>query len=399
MNSKLKHWPVHWKNGMAFSQDHLNSELLAMVDAMKDATALFLNEANFGLLGGDNQRKFSVSFKDNITNEKAEISYCRAITQNGSRIEILDEKLDGLQTPLADLVGDRDLDKSRFWYLILSVDVFTRIPTGEIDESESPRRKPFTRPQYKMALLSENEIRTDSLAASIPLAKFEHAASGLRKVSEYVPPCMRVNSHEALIQQFDAFDQYLNLLKEHAEKIVEKIDYKRRSNQENNRLADDIESLCKAYLEFFVGHYDAFRLNYQDLPPIKVVEFFACMSRVLNHSLDMGYDKTHVLKYFNQYATNMQVTELSELWTKTFQQSYVHYDSAQCFAIIDRFLSSLAEIFAKLTTLDYRELAPRRVVREDTYYDPQRNAPRKDSGRIKFGGSPKSENLGDELYE
>ena len=398
MNSKLKYLPVHWKNGMSFSENHLNSQYLAIADSIRDASAMNLTKHNYGLLGGDGHLKFSESFRDNINNEKVEVSYCRAITQNGSRIEILDQTWEELNIPLSELIGSKNLDTSRFWYVLLIVDPFTRVPEGIEDEQESPRRKPNTRPAYQLELMSLNDLKLDNLANAIPVAKFETSGSGLRKVENYIPPCARINSHENLIKKYESCDNYLTALKESAQNIIAKIKHKRK-NKENNALANDIDALCKRYLEHFVMSYDEYKLSFKDLPPIRLLWFFAKLARIMNHSMDMAYDKSHMLKYFRQYATDINAAELNKIICNTFESNYIHFDIGESLAVVDKFLETIVEIFKRLEQLDYRELAPRGVVEKDfisdSNFEQDRLTRRTPDIKIKRPGT--SESLEDEL--
>ncbi len=398
MNSKLKYLPIYWKNGMSFSEDHLNSQFLAIADKIRDASALNLTNNNYGLLGGDGQLKFSESFRDNINNEKVEVSYCRAITQNGSRIEILDQTWEELNKPLSELIGSKNLDTSKFWYVLLIVDPFTRIPEGIEDEQESPRRKPNTRPAYQLELISLNDLKLDNLANAIPIAKFEITSSGLRKIENYIPPCSRINSHEKLIKKYESYDNYLTALKESSQNIITKIKHKRK-NKENNALADDIDTLCKKYLEYFVISYDEYKLNFKDLPPVKLMWFFAKLARVLNHSMDMAYDKSHMLKYFHQYAADISAAEIGKIINNTFETNYVHFDISTSLTAVDTFLETLHEIFKRLEKLDFRELAPRNIVRQDIISDSNNETDRaiRRTPNIKIKRPGNSENLEDEL--
>lgn len=366
MISKIKYLPINWKNGMAFSQDHLNSENLAKTDAIRDAAALHLTSFNYGLLGGDGLKRFADAFRDNINNEKVQVSFCRAITQNGSRIEILNNDWEELNRSLSELIADQNLETSKYWYVILAIDPFTRIPDGLEDEQESPRRKPNTRPAFQLELLSQSDLQIDSLANAIPLAKFEITGSGLRKVHEYIPPCTRINSHEKLMLYYERFDNYMTSLKECSQKIIAKIKHKRR-NSESNRMADDIESLCLKYLDFFIQSYDEYKLTFTDQPPIYLLRYFAKLARMLSHELDMAHDKNHMLSYFNQYATNISAAELNKIINNTFESNYAHYDTAIYLETVQLFLSTMDEIFKRLEQLDYRELAPRNVVKTDSF--------------------------------
>lgn len=398
MHSKIKYLPINWWNGMPFSADHLNNQFLAMADMLKDVSALHLNSSNYGLLGGDVKQKSSNSFIDNITNEKVEVSHCRAITQNGSRIEIINKTWEELNKPLSILSESEKLETDRFWYVLLIVHPFSRVPDGEEDQA---RKKTNTRSEYKLKLMSLGALEHDNLENAIPLAKFENTSSGLRKVSSYIPPCTRLNSNEKLMKKYEEYEEYMYSLKECSEKIIDKIKDKRSRNKEQNRLADDIDGLCRTYLDFFVKNYDDYRLNFKDLPPIRLVEFFARFARILNHSLDTAYDKNHVLQYFRQYATNLNVAQLNQIIGDTFKSNYVHFDTCDSLDQIDLFLSTLHEIFIQLKTLDYRELAPRNVILNDaisrTETRSHLNLKKSSDGRIVIKHPGKEENLSDGL--
>lgn len=400
MNPQLKYLPVNWKNGMPFSADHLNQQYAAVLDGQRDTAALYVTDFNYGLLGGSSQTKFSDSFRSIINNEKVEVSYCRAIVQNGARIEILNQNWEELQLPLSELVGSKNLDTSPFWYALLIIDVFERVPEGIEVESESPRRKPNTRPSYHLELLSEKDLQHDNLANAIPIAKFENSHSGLKKVEDYIPPCTRINSHESLFRKYEAYNNYLTEIKDFSEKILVKIKNKRK-NREQNHLADDIYALCEAYLDYFAFHYDEYRLVFRDLPPVRLMVFFARLARVLSHEMDKAFNKSHLLQYFNHYATDISVAQINKVFSDPFESAYLHYDINRSLQAIDLFLRNYHAILQNLVRLDYRELAPRDVVKEDRYTssreEPERKAPQSTRIRIKHSGKEKF--LGDDLED
>lgn len=401
MITKLKYLPVNWMNGMSFSENHLNNQHLAMADSIRDASALHLTNANYGLLGGAYQKKFADSFRDNITNEKIEVAFCRAITQDGSRIEILNQNWEELKTSLSVLSEGLNLDASKYWYVLLVVDPFTRIPEGEEEDGKGPRRKSYTRPAYQLEFMSLQDLKLDNLANAIPLAKFETVSSGLRKMENYIPACARVNSCEKLMLKHETYDTQLNSLKKSSHNIIAKVKHKRR-NKENSRLADDIEALCQKYLEFFVANYDHYKMTLSDSAPIKLVEFFAKLARILNHSMDMAYDKSHMLKYFQEYATNVSESELNRIVSNTFESNYAHFDLSLSLANVDQFIGTMDEIFQRLEQLDYRELARRDVVRKDvisTPYKSPEQTTRKTPGSIIIKRPGTEENLEDGLKD
>jgi len=322
------------------------------------------------------------------------------VTINGSRIEILDNAWKELNVPMSELIGEKNLNSANFWYVLLIIHPFSRIPDGVEDEKESPRRKPHNRPQYSLELFSIHDLEKDSMTDAIPIAKFENLSSGLRKVEDYVPPCTRINGHKTLIERYEKYDNYLHRIKDSSKKIIEKIAHKRlKTRNEQNLLADDIDRVCKKYLDLFAEMYDEFKVGMINAPPIKMVEFFAKLTRVLHHTIESGNDKNHVLKYFFQYITDKRVAELSSIIKHTFESNYHHYDTITSFYHIDEFLKTFDDIFTQLEKLDYEELAPRHIVQRDVIAQ----SPRKTSDfslrdrSIKIRRPDKKRNLGDGL--
>lgn len=402
MNSKIEHLPINWKNGMAFSEAHLKNQYLAMVDSIRDATALSITSYNYGLLGGDVQRKFSNSFRDNINIEKVEVSYCRAVTQNGSRIEILNQLWEDLNKPLAELMEAKNLETDDYWYILLIVDPFNCVQEGEEVSGESPRRKPSLRPDYQLEFIGKKELLIDRLSNAIPIAKFETTASGLKKIENYIPPCARINSYEKLTIKYETYSAYLNRIKESAHKIIDKIANKRKGSRDQNLLADDIDALCKKYLDFWVTNYDEYELTYKDLPPIKLTEFFARLARGLNYTMEKAYDKSHMLQYFKEHATAISVSQFNAIVRNTFESNYLHYDIADSLEVVDDFLETLDTIFKELRKLDYNDLVSRNIVKHNTISNKtQSNSTRtpRTGKRIVIKHSGKEQNLGDGLED
>lgn len=349
---------------MAFSEAHLKDEFLSNLDRTRDASALSLNDYNYGLLGGDTRRYATNSFQDQISADRVSIMFCRAVTQNGSRIEILDQELPGLGTNIGALQGDRDLSRSEHWYLLLVVDEFGRVPFGLEDEQERPRRKPHTRPTYSVELVPAHDLEIDYLANAIPLAKFRSSSNGAQKVDSYIPPCCRIDSHEQMVRVYEDFGDLFIRLHEFAGKVMDKVLEKRRANREQNRLADDIFALCSFIRGYHNDHIDRYRLTLKQQPPISLLSLFATFARQIEEVIAYGYDGNHLYSYFRQYASNLNEAELKAVLKSTFEVGYHHYDCMLAFERVQLFLQTYLGILERLVQLDYRELAPRGVVKQ-----------------------------------
>lgn len=409
MNSKIKYLPINWTNGMSLSDQHFNAQYMANADAIRDAISLQINDYNYGLLGGTADRHSAVSIETNINEEKVEVVYCRAVTRNGSRIEILNQTWQELQCTMSELISSENIENSDFWYVLLSINIFSRIPEGDA-ANNVPRKQPFTRPVYQLELIAEEDLKRDGLSSAIPVAKFRYTNSGLRKVEEYIPPCARLNSHKKLITKSNTYHNFINTIKTDTLEIVKKIKRKKQHHREHNNLADDVDTLCKSYLEYIASSYDEYRLTFKELPPIKLVEFFAKMARIFNHSMEMAYSKQQMLAYFGQYATEFNAAELDGVVKRAMEVDYTHKDIAASLYVIDRFIETFAEIFDELKALDFKELVPRNVVIDDKYSDgddrysggkipkPEPTKPR-DGGRIKIKAKDGGGELGSDLQD
>lgn len=406
MNVKLNKHPINWVNGMAFKADHLSSEFIAVLDRIRDAAALSLNDYNYGLLGAANQKNFATSFHATISDEQVKISLCRALTKDGSRIEILDQKWEELSANIADLTDQVDLNKAREWFLLLAIDPYIRIPEGEEDVSEKFRRKPFTRPAYQLELISIKEIKLDNLANVLPLAKFEVAPNGsLRVIADYIPPCARLDSHERLLRKYDDFDTALSEIRRYTEELIKKIKAKKRQNSLTTT-AIDINNLCLEYQEFYISNYDEFKLLHLDRTPKECLLFFAKLARLLHHSLETATDKNHTVKYIQNWCMDdKSEAQILKDFTNVFEHNYVHYDLGISIRIITTFLESLKIIFKTLQDLDFKDLVEGRVVTGTNYTRPQTNSEErkaKQSGgasRIQIRRTGSDRGLGDDLED
>lgn len=404
MNTELNILPINWKDGMAFRAKQLEHQYHVVIDRIRDATALNITSYNYGLIGGDGEKIFAESLVENTTNEKAHVSYCRAITRDGSRIEILNNLWKELNKPLIELSEDFDLSSSKHWYVLLVIDHTSSVPEGVEDPNESPRRKPYIRPAVGLALMSAEDLVRDALANAIPVARYEKTNAGLRKDNNYIPPCTRISSYENLYRKYQNYEGILNDLKDYSEKIIDKIKSKRKSSRAINELADDIYSLCEKYLDFYIEHYDEYQLLYKNHPPIKLVAFFAKLGRTLNHAMLMGYNRDHLLQYFREYAADLNVAQINQKISQVFENAYAHFDVLSSLTVIDDFLHSIHGIFENLVKLDYNELASKNVVQQDTLIigtDQKKKSTGKTSsgGRIIIKRPGTDRNLGDDLID
>jgi len=216
MPAPLKYSNVNWINGMKIKKDHFIQQDNAFDDKIKDTVASFLNSYNYGLLpiwGMDSS--FNVIFK--ISNQKflnISVSQLRALTQGGNRIEIL-EKSNSMEFSI-DMTKEIEASKkgdNNAYFIMLTIDQFSKEPFGELVTDEDPPRYPFVRPSIKADLIPEDQVTRDGiLPNSLFIGKILIKPDGLELFDEYLPACMTIKSHNRLISFHSSIEKFYNQL-------------------------------------------------------------------------------------------------------------------------------------------------------------------------------------------
>ena len=93
MVPKIKHNAVNWIDGMKISRSHFSETNNFIFDHLRDGISIQLNTFNYGLLAPLPGEKTSLSFTVKETqseSHKVSLTQCRAVTQGGCRIEVLE---------------------------------------------------------------------------------------------------------------------------------------------------------------------------------------------------------------------------------------------------------------------------------------------------------------------
>ena len=139
----LKYFQVNWVNGMKINKQHFIALENEINDHLMNSFAIGLNDFNYGLLpplpGKGSSMKIVLN-TDNQNHLRVKIVDCRAITPGGARIEILENSSDihGFSIPFPDTDYELDSSKETTFFVLLSIQPFSRIPVGNADPSEEP---------------------------------------------------------------------------------------------------------------------------------------------------------------------------------------------------------------------------------------------------------------------
>lgn len=355
MPAHLKYSNVNWINGMKIKKDHFIQQENAFEDKLKDVAACFLSSINYGLLPmwRSNDTSFNVIFK--ISNQKflnISILQIRALTQGGTRIEILDSS-----KPVEfsiDLTNEIELSKkeeNRMFFIMLTVDQFSKEPFGELETDEDPPRYPFTRPGLKINLIREKEVAHEGLMPfSIYIGKILIMPDRLELHEEYLPACMTLKSHSRLISFHSTAEKFYNQLELNLLSIISKI----REKGQDSTLALSVLALVQNLLNFIGANNLKIRWQLIDQPPICLFENIACFARIIRNTIDCNTaaQKEELLNYFTAWS-ELKQGDFEKLLVYCINFEYNHIEISNSIDQFSEFIQIIASLFTKLESLAY----------------------------------------------
>jgi hypothetical protein len=359
MQSSSEYLPVNWVDGMKINKSHFIAQDNAFTYRQAHTVSSFLNEHNYGLLPVFDRHHTSAKLFLSLDNEQTvhlRIQRCRAISRGGYVIEFdtdtaltgqqLSAGVPGLQVPFSELK-----DRSEFYYVVLSIDPYERVPFGTADPKETPPRMPFTMPAYYLTLLSAAETSAVSLGNfQIPVGKVVVEEQLVRLVENYIPPCTAVNSHYELLEVHAGLEQFFGQMELYALQIIQKILQKKQQNE----LADGIYKISENLTTFTATEYSNFKMSYLYQPPVFMITAVAGMARLIKNTMDfyVGTSKDELISYCTEWC-GVNQGELETAITTLCNYQYNHLDINDALEKVLKFTQIISSLFSSLARLEY----------------------------------------------
>lgn len=349
----LRHFPVHWIDGMKINKSHFLSMQDALSDGLRDGVGVHTTMLNYGLLPVETPLKLSLSI-DNHKLLRIRVEECQAITPNGSRIAIGKETAEGLQLsiPYPEAVYELQEQENLTLLACISVNPFKRIPYGEPDPEENPPRYPFTQPEYSLHLIAENELKnTLGFGLSYLTIGKIFVNSGESRIDEhYIPPCVSVSSHTKLRDLYAEIDRFYGQIELYSVQIEQKI----RVKNQTNALAVMMGLLAERTLHYLGHEINRFRWLALHKSPAEMLLSVVSMARVLKNFIDgrSGAGKEELLNYFSEWC-NLTQGQFETMFTEVINVDYDHNQMGKAISKIEVFMKTLEELFSVLNRLDY----------------------------------------------
>jgi hypothetical protein len=351
MAENIKHFPVNWIEGMKINKNHFIELQDYIEDLVRDARNLEVNELNYGIISTNLTTPFQYTvFIDTHNELSVDIKMLKAITPSGGRIEITDytgsfsEKME---------LKNFDLNESNY-YLMLNVDPYNRVSFGEQNMEEIPPRFPNVISKYFLTNVSESEVDSNRVGPlQFPLAKFKASSKGYEILTNYIPPCITVNSHERLVSLFDSYVLFFRQLEINTLQIIKKIKF-RNSNEDKNVIADMVYVACDKTLRYVEQHITTIKWTNLSTKPVTIFENIANLARILKNCFDTfsGDGKEMLFNYFSEW-TDSKSGDFDRLFLDTINVKYKAFDIEETLNQILIFNSKMDVLFATLSQLDY----------------------------------------------
>lgn len=354
MHPKLKYNNVNWEDGMKISKDHFIHQENVLMEQIGDARAASLKTFRYGLLATDSHAGESLKTSVNIDNQeflKVKVFACRAVTQGGTRIEILEEhQLSELSVNISDAIKNSSSDGEDY-YILLTTDVFNRQSFGKLDASEEPPRYPYVIPNFQLSIMAESRVSNEELhPGSLFIGKMNISNHKPEVYEDYLPPCLMIKSHQQLITFYNEVIRLSGKLEIDLISIIRKI----REKDQDSNLAKSVFYLTEKLLNFLTENLLSLKWEYAEKPPLALLEFLATVARVIRNSIDTlsSSAKEELLNYFTNWS-ELKQGDFEKLLVYCINFEYRHSDILISLEQFSEFMQILEQLFEKLESLAY----------------------------------------------
>ncbi|MDJ1486127.1 hypothetical protein QNI16_36935 [Cytophagaceae bacterium YF14B1] len=350
MITELKYFPVNWVDGMKISRRHFEQNEFFLHDALRDVSSLDLTSYNYGVLPLNDALNVQI-ICDYNQNIQAKVLSCRAIVPNGSRIELYNTIPLQLQTTLKAITEKFSMQTfvNQEFDLIVSINLFKRIPVGEPIVDEMPPRYPFTRPELQLSIMPSEAVNTDELSNGLIIGRIIYKNGELQPVTDYLPACTSVSSLFPMREWYAAFQNHLNLLETYTTKVFQKT----RDKANRTDLSDSIGSFSEEILKEVSRYRFGFKWRIPQQAPIHMLETMMQPVQLVQTFLNCrpAKEREELLTYLGEWMDLVPGAFENQI-KAVLQLEYDHTELGRVFAEVDAFYKTLVTVFFKLSQLE-----------------------------------------------
>lgn len=347
-----KYRSVNWVDGMKISSGHFVQTDNFIQDVVRDSNSIMLNSNNFGLLAPFNGEKTSLDIQitERASNHlQIKIRQCNAITSEGYRIHISPDML-GQELEFNHYFNqDAVTDGIETFFIILTVNPHERVAVGRPDADETPLRFPNVDSFYNITIVPAAQISAKN-NHYLEVGKLNRSSAGLQLITDYIPPCTAILSHQDLVKYYEVFSNQLNEFQLLSFRIIDKI----TSKDSISPIGRNVKLLCDKMLDYIARIYFSYRNVAFQQPPLVLVGYFSEMAHIFFSTVKSiaGTEREELLKYFYEWK-DVTPGNFEELLARLIEVVYNHHDIRSSMVTVDEFLRVIIALWNKLSTLEY----------------------------------------------
>ena len=356
MLPKLQYHLTNWIDGMKINRQHFSNSESAVLDLLRDVSAVMVSANSYGLLSPEPGEKNAIEcevLSSQSKKFKISVKLCRAITIGGCRIEIIpgvDPELVSDNEIFTGLNNNDDRRKGTPSYLaIISVDPFGRVPFGEPAVDEYPPRNPHSVNNYRLNLITEDSLNTSSLGAfHFPIARFTVKNDELVRDNNYIPPCAFVSAHPGTRQIYNSLGESFTHIQDYCTEIIQKT----YQDGQNTVMAANIRKVCESNMRLIASEFFFFRTMYPYQSPVYLANAIVQLANAIKISINIISDKEkeEMLQHFRE-MNDISPTKFEELLGSAIDADYMHDDIYGSFQPLVYFLNTWSDLLEKLKDL------------------------------------------------
>ena len=338
---------INWIDGMKLNKDHFIGLDNWIMDGLRDNACMQMTDFNYGLLESNDQVNSSLKLLINIDQNKQiniKLTDCRAITKGGIRIEITSQNIQTSQYPLDKLALDFNIQEAsnEIFDIILAVFPDKRIPVGQPIENEEPFRHPFVMPEYQLHAVPTKQVNSSQMWKNhITVGKFQVVAREVNFITEYIPPCTRIDAYPALLEYYLEFE---NTVEKVSNALAE---YLRKNRSSQTKLDTNLTYVIEKLVYYLTVNLSHYELVLKSQAPIYFIEFFINFARLFKSALGWlsEYDREEVMNHLSRWVSSR------DLDNAAFELMNLEYDHQNIYASVQKvanYLNLVHDLFEKM---------------------------------------------------
>lgn len=344
---------VNWQDSMEITRNCFVQTEDYFIDRIRDMAAVSLTNYNYGLLsqpeGGDNGK--GIEINQNMTGQiEIRLNFCDAITSSGIRIHFHPENENGVLTKVYSPATESRAD-TELWDIVLVIDPYKRIPTGEPDVNEVPPRHPDARPMLEMHVIPSGQLNTKAFGSHhLIIGRIRKDGDTYPVDSHYIPPCRVLGSHRDLVNFYYRMGEWLQKLEDSSLIIIRKVH--ERTNKSD--LAGNLKTICEDVIRYITAIQFSFRNKGTQMMPIEVMDMISQLAHTLYINLNFlkTTQKEELLTYLYEWS-NVTPGSFEQMMADVISLRYDHTSIRAILWRTKAFMETLTELWERLCRLEY----------------------------------------------